>query len=134
MPERAEKPAFAVHREIAGGPHRRQAHIAGEHGVLCRHVTQNLRDLLWVDELLARHTDRLFVETLAHLLIVLDGLIEAPAILLLLQQREQGIKRNTHIANKTQMDRCATAELLRPNIDLGDASGSLRIKLTIREI
>ena len=57
---------------------------------------------------------------------MLHGMIEAAAILLLLQQRKQGINRRTHAADEPQVDRRATAELLRPYVDLGDAGVSPR--------
>src|ERR1700692_2847772 len=87
-----------------------------------------------MDELLARLTDGQIVETLSRLSIMLDGPIQVLAILLLRQQREQGIERGSHVTDEPQMDRRATAELFRPDVNLRDASASLRVKLTIGEI
>ena len=92
MPERRDQPALAVHREIARCPNRRQSDIAGEHGIFVCQIAQCLGDLLRVDELLAGPTDRQFVETTSHFFVMLDGSIEAPAILFLLQQRKQSIE------------------------------------------
>ena len=54
MPERTEQPPPAIHRQIARGPDRRQADIAGEDGVLCSLVADRLGDLLRMDEPLVR--------------------------------------------------------------------------------
>jgi hypothetical protein len=65
VPERTDQPAFAVHREIARRPHRRQADIAGEDGILCRQVADRLGDLLRMDQALAGRSLGEIVEPLA---------------------------------------------------------------------
>ena len=67
-------------------------------------------DINRMDELLAGPTDRQFVETRSHLLVMFDGLIEAAAIRLHDQQWEQGIERGAHIADEPQFDRRAATE------------------------
>jgi hypothetical protein len=66
VPERAQEPPLAVHRQIARRPHRRQAHVAGEDGVLCRQIADRLRHLLRVDQPLSGRTHGELVKRLAR--------------------------------------------------------------------
>ena len=115
------EPPLAVHREIAGGPHRRQTDIAGEDGVGGSVVADRLGDLLRMDRPPARPADRQLVESLARLAIMFRRLIEMRAVALFRQQRQQRLERRPDIADDAKIDRRAPSDLLRPEIDLRNA-------------
>ena len=130
-----DQPPLAVHRQIARGPHRRQADVAGEDGVLGGLVADRLGDLLRMDEPLAGRADGEIVERLARLGVVLLRLGEMRAVALLLEQRQQRRERRAHVADHAEIDRRAAADVLRPDIDLRDADAApSRIELPIGEI
>jgi hypothetical protein len=49
VPERAEKPALAIHSEIPRRPNCGQADITGKDGVRCGAVADRFGDLLWMN-------------------------------------------------------------------------------------
>src|SRR5260370_12398578 len=93
MPERPDKSPLAVHRQIARSPHRRQADITGEDGVLRGVIADHLGDLMRVDQAFAGRADGQIVERLARFGVVLSGLRKMRAVAFLLQQRQQGGER-----------------------------------------
>ena len=88
-----------------------------------------------MDQPFAGCADRQIVERLARSGVVLAGLREMRTVAFLLQQRQQGSERCLYIADHAEIDRGAASDVLRPDIDLGDAdTSSLRIELPIRKI
>ena len=92
MPERADQPALAVHRQIAGCPDARQADVTGEYCILGCQVAHRLRDLLGMNKLPARGgTESEIIETLAGFTIVFSRPLQVSFVPLLIQDREQSL-------------------------------------------
>src|SRR6202040_2414496 len=86
--EGAEYPPFAVHRQVAGRPNRRSAHVAGENSVLRSELVEHSRKILRMDGLLALSICRKFIEALACLSIVFDRGIQVRIELVLVELRQ----------------------------------------------
>ena len=114
MRKRADQTAAAVQLQVAGRPDRRGADVAGEHGVVCGRVTDDLGEILRVDRLMTGVADREIVERLARLGVFGQTVIEMDAVLLRLEPRQQRRDRGADIADQTEVDRAAAAQVFRP--------------------
>ena len=109
--------------------------VAGEYRVVSRQGVDRIGDLLGVDQPFARRARGELVELLARLRIMAPRFREMGVVLFLLEQRRQGLERGAHAADKSEIDGRPPPEILRPDVDLRDASAvSARIELTIGKI
>jgi hypothetical protein len=84
-------------------------------------VADRLRDLLRVDQALARRADGELVERLAGLGVMLLRLGEMRAVALVFEQRQQRRERRADVADNAEINGGAAADVFGPDIDLRDA-------------
>src|ERR1700692_2713238 len=134
MPEGADQPAFAVHRQVARSPNGRQTHVARKYGVVRGELAQGGRYLLRVYQASRRARLRKVVKVFARVLIMMTRIIEMRLIDLLVETRQQRSDRRGDIAHEAQLDRRAAAQVLGSDIDLRDVHAALGIELSVREV
>src|ERR1700741_2081145 len=87
MSEGAEKPALAVHMEIARGPNRWRAYVAGKNCIFCRQLIEDLGYILGMNRRAAPLARREIIQALTCILIVAQTSVEIGSIGLALEQR-----------------------------------------------
>ena len=98
-------------------------------------IADRLRDLLRVNNALARRAGSQSVEFLAGAAVMRARLGQMLTVGFLPQQRQQLTQRCAHIADNAEIDRRAAADVFRADIDLRDAhSAASGIKLPVRKI
>src|SRR2546430_2435093 len=118
MPKGADEPPSAVHREVARGPRRREADVAGEYGVRGSLLADRLRDLLGVDQPLSGRADGEIVEGFARPLIMALRVGEMRAVSFLTQQRQQRNERRADVTHDPEIDDGTATDVFRPEVDL----------------
>src|SRR5260221_14549036 len=93
VPERADEPVLSVHREVARGPDRRQADVAGEYRIVVCQLAQREGHLLGVDQLPSGACVREIVEVLARFAIVTPRVVEMRDVGLLVEAGPEPVGR-----------------------------------------
>src|ERR1700692_1164010 len=131
MPEGADQPAFAVHRQVARSPNGRQTHVARKYGIVCGELAQGARYLLRVYQASRRARLREVIKAFARLLIMMTRIVEMRRIGLLVEMRQQRSDRRGDIAHEAQLDRRAATQVLGSDIDLRAVHAALGIALSV---
>ncbi len=118
--EGAEDPPFAVHRQVAGRPDRRSAHVAGKNSVLRSELVEHSRKILRMDRLPALSVCRQFIEALACLSIMFERGIQVRIELVLVEFRQKGANGCLRIPYEAVIDFCAPAQLFSTDVNLDD--------------
>ncbi len=133
MIEGAEYPPSAVHRQVAGCPDRRSAHIAGKNSVLRSELVEHSRKILRMDGFTALAVCCQFIEALACLSIMFKRGLQMRLRLVLVQFWQKRANGCLRISNKAVVDFCAPAQLFSTDINLNNGR-VLGIELLVRKI
>ncbi len=109
--QRSQKPAFAVHCEIAGGPHRRQANVASEDRVFGRETVDCFGDLLRMDRFPAWRAGGQFIEAFTRLAIVFSRPIETRMVALRCEAWQKRLQCRPDVAHDAEIDRCTPPDV-----------------------
>ena len=129
-PTRRRRPFIG---EIARGPDRGRADIGGEDRIVGGLLAEQAREILRVDRLVAGRALGEFVESRAGFLVMRAAGVEMLAVALRLELRQQRLDGGADVTDDAEVELAAAAEILRPDIDLGDF-GVGRQKLLVGKI